>query len=65
MIDFAYSSVVTIKQIKKGEKFTLENTWVKRPGTGEILASDLDRVLGKVCKEDLSANVQINFDNIE
>jgi len=65
VIDFAYASVVSIKQIKKGEKFTLENTWVKRPGTGEILASDLDKVLGKLCKNDIFANVQINFDNIE
>ena len=37
-IDFAYASVVTIKEIKKGEKFSMNNIWVKRPGTGEIMA---------------------------
>ena len=30
-INFAYASVVTIKDVKPGEKFTLENLWVKRP----------------------------------
>ena len=29
-INFAFSSVVTIANIKKGEKFTNENIWVKR-----------------------------------
>ncbi|MFN3665675.1 MAG: N-acetylneuraminate synthase family protein, partial [Sediminibacterium sp.] len=37
-IDFAYASVVTIAPIKKGEVFTKENIWVKRPGKGGILA---------------------------
>lgn len=30
-IDFAYATVVSIKKIKKGEKFTKDNIWVKRP----------------------------------
>ena len=30
-IDFAYATIVSIKQIKKGEKFTKDNIWVKRP----------------------------------
>ena len=37
-IDFAFATVCTIKEIKKGEVFSKENIWVKRPGTGEILA---------------------------
>ena len=52
-IDFAYASVVTIKPIKKGEPFTKENLWVKRPGTGEILAIEYDGILGKVAVNDL------------
>jgi sialic acid synthase SpsE len=32
-IDFAFATVVTIKNISKGEKFTKQNIWVKRPGT--------------------------------
>ena len=46
-IAFAYATVVAIKDIKEGEEFTKENIWVKRPGTGEILAEDYEKLLGK------------------
>jgi len=46
-IDFAFATVVTIKDINKGEKFSKENIWVKRPGTGEIKAEDYKGLLGK------------------
>ena len=46
-IDFAYATVVTIKAIEAGDTFTNENIWVKRPGTGEILAEDYEKLLGK------------------
>jgi len=55
-IDFAFSTVVSIKAIKKGEIFTKENLWVKRPGTGEIMAEEYSSLLGK------SALVDIDFD---
>jgi len=63
VIDFAYASIVTIKNVKKGEVFSLENIWVKRPGTGSLLAKDLDDVLGKTSQRDLSAGTQINPDD--
>jgi len=47
VIDFAYASVVTIKDINEGELFSKDNIWVKRPGTGPIHAKDLNKVLGK------------------
>jgi N-acetylneuraminate synthase len=47
VIDFAYASVVTIANVQVGDEFTLDNTWVKRPGTGQIGASELPNVLGK------------------
>ncbi len=46
-IDFAYATVVTIKAIEAGETFTKDNIWVKRPGTGEILAEHYEKLLGK------------------
>ena len=46
-IDFAFATVVTIKPIKKGETFTKENLWVKRPGTGDVLAEEFNNILGK------------------
>ncbi len=47
-INFAFASIVSIKEINKGEKFTEKNIWVKRPGTGDFLAKDYTNILGKV-----------------
>lgn len=64
-IDFAFATVVTIKSIKKGEKFTKENIWVKRPGTGEILADKYNEVLGKIALNDIDIDEHVKFDDIE
>ena len=57
-INFAYSSVVTIKDIKKGEKLNKKNIWVKRPGLGDYLAKDFNKLLGKKLQEKFK---KINF----
>ena len=44
---FAFASVVAIKNIKKGEKLTIDNIWVKRPGTGDFKAEKFKQLLGK------------------
>ena len=59
VIDFAYASVVAIKDIKARDLFTLDNLWVKRPGTGELPASDLGQVLGKRAARNLPKDTQI------
>lgn len=64
-IDFAYSSVVTIQDIQKGDLFTHENIWVKRPGTGEILAESFPEILNKKASKDINKNVQLKRDMIE
>ena len=64
-IDFAYSCVVTINDIKKGEKITSENVWVKRPGTGEIPAEDFSKILNKKALVDIRKNVQLKMEMIE
>ena len=64
-IDFAYSSVVTISDIKMGDSITSENIWVKRPGTGEIPAKDFTKILGKKAVVDIKKNVQLKPDMIE
>ncbi len=64
-IDFAYASVVTLRPIAAGQEFDSTNTWVKRPGTGEILAADLDRVLGARAGRDLAADHQVRWDDVE
>lgn len=59
VIDFAYACVVTIKPVREGETLSLENVWVKRPGTGPLLAKDLDGVLGKKARRALPADAPI------
>jgi len=64
-IKFAFASVVSIKDIKKGEVFTKENLWVKRPGTGEILAEDYQSILGKSALNDISSGQQLKLKDIQ
>ena len=64
-IDFAFASVVTINKIKKGETFTKDNIWVKRPGTGEILAKDFNDILGKTSGKDIETDTHLNWSDIE
>ena len=58
-IDFAYASVVTIKEISEGEEFTKNNLWVKRPGTGDFLADDYETLLGKKATQNIDFDVQL------
>ena len=64
-IDFAYASVVTIKDIMPGEIFSKENIWVKRPGTGEILAESYDELLGKEAINGLSKDSFVSWRDIK
>lgn len=63
-IDFAYASVVSIAGIKKGEEFSMKNLWVKRPGTGEILAVDFESLLGKKAARDIAQDEQIKRSDV-
>jgi len=65
VIDFAYACVVVIKDVKKGEKFTKENIWVKRPGTGEIKAIDFPKILGKKAKQNIKKDSQVKRRDID
>lgn len=64
-IDFAFATLVTIKPVKKGETFTMENLWVKRPGTGEILAEEYNVILGKKAAVDIDNDTQLTRKMIE
>lgn len=63
-INFAYSCVVATRDIKANEVFSLENVWVKRPGTGEIKAEFLNKVIGKRAKADIKKDEQIKWEKI-
>lgn len=52
-IKIARKSVVAVKLIKKGEKFTAKNLGVKRPGTG-LAPKLLPRILGKIARRTIA-----------
>lgn len=58
-IDFAFATIVTIKPIKKGDKFTKENIWVKRPGKIGIKAEKYDELLGRIATVDIENDTHI------
>lgn len=64
-MNFAFSTVVSIKKIKSGETFTTENIWVKRPGTGEIMADKYESVIGKVAKKNIPNDHHLSWNDIE
>ena len=61
---FAYASVVATKKINKNSKFSLDNVWVKRPGTGDFLAKDLPKILGKTSKTNIKEGEQIKKNHL-
>lgn len=60
---WAHRSIVTIKEIKKGETFNLNNLWTKRPGTG-IPSVNLPRVIGKMAARDIPANILLKWEDV-
>ena len=64
-IDFAYACVVSIQEIKIGDKFTKANLWVKRPGTGQIKAVDFKKLLGKTELKNIKKDVQIKWSDLK
>lgn len=64
-IDFAFASIVSIKEIKKGQILSKENIWVKRPGIGGIAAAEFENILGKKAKKDIKIDTQLTWDDFE
>lgn len=64
-IDFAFATVVSIKKIKKGEKLSKDNIWVKRPGIGEIKAEKYNDLIGKIVNVDIDDGVHLSWNMIE
>lgn len=60
-INFAFATVVATKDITKGEVFSESNIWVKRPGTGEINASDYKSLIGKKSSIDIKKDTHIKW----
>ena len=64
-IDFAFATVCSIDTIKKGEILTMDNIWVKRPGTGEILSDKFKSLLGKKSTRNIDNDEQLIWDDFE
>lgn len=64
-IDFAFATLCSINPIKKGESLTKENIWVKRPGTGKILAENFNAILGKKATRDIENDAQLDWTDFE
>lgn len=63
-IDFAFATVVAIADIHAGEPFTMENIWVKRPGTGEIKAVDFESLLDKKANKNIKNGEQLSWKDV-
>lgn len=61
-IKFAYACVVATRDIAEGEQLTEENIWVKRPGTGEILAEHFTSLIGKRAQQPIAKNAQMRWE---
>jgi sialic acid synthase SpsE len=57
--DFAFASVVSLKNINRGEELSSKNLWVKRPGTGDFKLNQLKNLYGKKAKNKILQNTQI------
>ncbi len=64
-MEFAFASVVTTKAIQKGDVFSEDNIWVKRPGNGELSAEYYEAILGKTACEDIQADSQLKLGHIK
>ena len=62
---FAFSSVIADKEIKKGEKLTEDNLWVRRPGGGDYSATDYENLLGKISKRSIKKGSQLKVEDVE
>ncbi len=63
-MDFAFATVVTIRPVARGEEFTMDNLWVKRPGTGAIPAADFEAMLGQVAARNIDIDRHLALDDI-
>jgi len=67
ILAWAREAVVSEKDIQPGEKFSLDNVWVKRPSPkpGCIPAKDLKKIIGKVAKKKINKDTQIKWEEIQ
>jgi len=65
ILKFARESIVSIKNIKKGDKFSEQNITTKRPGTGKIMAKDYFKIIGKIASSNILNDKQLSWNDIK
>lgn len=63
-MDFAFATVVAIRDISKGDLLSIDNLWVKRPGIGEISADKLEGLFGKFATRNISKDEHLSWSDI-
>lgn len=63
-MDFAFATVVAIRDIHPGELLSKENIWVKRPGIGGIPATEFATVIGRTAARFVPSGAQMNWSEI-
>lgn len=64
-MDFAFASVVSIREIKNGETLGKNNIWVKRPGGGDYSAEQFESLLGREARVNIPNGRQIKISDIK
>lgn len=62
---FALASIVASAYIPQNTIFTTKNITVKRPGTGDFNANQLDLILGRKSTRDIPIDTQISFGDLQ
>jgi sialic acid synthase SpsE len=61
--NMAHHSVVSLREIRAGEKIAADAVWAKRPGTG-IPARQLNDVIGRVAKRAIAKDALVSWDDL-
>ncbi len=64
-IKFAFSSVVSTKDIYPGEKISKKNIWLKRPSTGDYGPDDYEKLIGKKVYKLVKKGSQIKIEHFK
>ena len=63
--EFAFASIVSTCDLNAGDILTKNVISVKRPGTGDFKAADLEKLIGKKLIKNIKANTQLKKDQIQ
>ena len=62
--EWAFRSVVAVRNIPEGQKITEDDLWTKRPGTG-IPSKEMPKIIGCIAKRDIQQNTLLTYSDYE